>query len=244
MGLGGRCQDNLEWLAVYLIPLLAAVVGLAFTVVVAVQFASRRKPYQATWAAALAMFALAALFETFGQAAGWSDFTYKGYYLFGALLNVGWLGVGTLLLLAPVRVGQGAVIVMGLISVISLAAVLAANTDAGLLRAAVPARGAISVPAGLPALTNIGGSILLVGGAAWSAWQSHRAHAPKNRVLGTALLAAGAFIVAGGHSYAQTKGVYIAQPLSEALGILIMFGGYLQVEQRMFARSSSAPAAH
>ena len=228
----------------FIIPLVAAAGGLAFTVVVAVQFASRRKPYQATWAAALGMFALAALFETFGQAAGWSDFTYKGYYLFGALLNVGWLGVGTLLLLAPVRVGQGAVIVMGLISVISLAAVLAAHTDEGLLRAAVPARGAISVPQGLPALTNIGGSILLVGGAAWSAWRSYRAHAPRNRVLGTAMLAAGAFIVAGGHSYAQTKGVYIAQPLSEALGILVMFGGYLQIEQRLFAKSSSTSAAH
>jgi hypothetical protein len=59
-------------------------------------------------------------------------------------------------------------------------------------------------------------------------------------VLGLAVLAAGAFIVAGGHSYAQTKGVYIAQPLSEALGILAMFAGYLVVEARR-ATATSKP---
>jgi hypothetical protein len=51
-------------------------------------------------------------------------------------------------------------------------------------------------------------------------------------VLGLAILAAGAFIVAGGHSYAQSKGVYVAQPLSEAAGIIAMFGGFLVIEAR------------
>ena len=51
-------------------------------------------------------------------------------------------------------------------------------------------------------------------------------------MLGLAILAAGAFVVAGGHSYAQTKGVYVAQPLSEALGIVAMFTGYLVIEAR------------
>jgi hypothetical protein len=223
----------------FLVPLLAGVVGLSFAVVVAFQFTRRRKPYQAVWAAALGMFALAALFETLGTEAGWSDATYKGYYLFGGLLNVGWLGVGSVLLLSPGRVGQIAVIAMGVVSVVSVAAVAVSHTDASLLLAAVPAAGAISVPVGLPALTNIAGSLLLIGGAGWSAWKAYRGHAPANRVIGTALIAAGAFIVAGGHSYARTKGVYVLQPLSEALGIILMFGGYLEVEQRLFAKQAA-----
>ncbi len=89
--------------AVFLIPLTAAVVGAAFAVVVGRQYLTRRKPYQAIWALALAMFGVAAGFETVGQLAGWSDATYKGYYLFGGLLNVGWLGTGSLLLLVPPR---------------------------------------------------------------------------------------------------------------------------------------------
>ena len=222
----------------FVIPLISAVVGAAFAVVVARQYSARRKPYQAVWALALAMFGVAAAFEAAGQLAGWTDSTYKGYYLFGGLLNVGWLGIGSLLILTTPRVGRVAVIVMAVISLICVVAVLASHTNPTLLKAQVPARGAIDVPAVLPLITNLGGSLLLVGGAAWSAWKSARAGAPRNRVLGLAILAAGAFIVAGGHSYAQTKGVYVAQPLSEALGIVAMFAGYLIIE----ARRATAPS--
>lgn len=215
-----------------MIPLIAGAVGAAFAAVVARQYLTRRKPYQAIWALALAMFAAAALFETAGEAFGWTDATYKGYYLFGGLLNVGWLGLGSLLLMTSAKVGRIATIVMVMISLVGLFAVIAAHTDAGLLRAQVPARGAIDVPAVLPIVTNLGGSLLLIGGAAWSAWKAARAGAPRNRVIGLSIIAAGAFIVAGGHSYAQTKGVYFAQPVSEAVGIIALFAGYLVVESR------------
>jgi hypothetical protein len=218
---------------VFVIPLIAGAVGGAFAAVVARQYSSRRKPYQAVWAVALAMFAAAALFETAGQAFGWSDATYKGYYLFGGVLNVGWLGLGSLLLLIPTRAGRIATIAMVVVSIVGLLSVLVAHTNPELLRAQVPARGAIDVPAVLPIVTNLGGSLLLIGGAGWSAWKAARSGAPRNRVVGLAVLAAGAFIVAAGHSYAQTKGVYAAQPLSEALGIVSMFVGYLVVESRL-----------
>ena len=218
--------------AVFVIPLIAAVVGGVFAAVVARQYLRRRKSYQAVWALALAMFAVAALFETAGQAAGWSDATYKGYYLFGGVLNVGWLGLGSLLLIASARTGRIATVVMVLVSLVGVVLVEASHTDAALLRAQVPARGAIDVPAVLPLVTNLGGSLLLVGGAAWSAWRASRAGAAVNRVVGLAVLASGAFIVAGGHSYAQTKGVYAVQPASEALGIIAMFAGYLVIEMR------------
>ncbi len=142
----------------FVIPLIAAVVGAAFAMVVGRQYMARRKPYQAVWALALAMFGVAAAFETVGQLAGWSDATYKGYYLFGGLLNVGWLGIGSLLLMVPPRVGRVAVMVMVLISLICVVAVLLAHTDAALLKAQVPVRGAIDSPFVLPLITNVGGS--------------------------------------------------------------------------------------
>jgi hypothetical protein len=225
---------------VFVIPLIAGAVGGAFAAVVGRQYSSRRKPYQAIWAVALAMFAAAALFETAGEAFGWSDATYKGYYLFGGLLNVGWLGLGSLLLLTPPGAGRIATIAMVVVSIVALVSVLFAHTNPELLRAQVPARGAIDVPAILPIITNLGGSLLLIGGAAWSAWKAARSGAPRNRVVGLAVLASGAFIVAAGHSYAQTKGVYAAQPLSEALGIAAMFVGYLVVESRLPIRRASA----
>jgi len=224
---------------VFVIPLIAGAVGGAFAAVVGRQYLKRRKPYQAIWAVALAMFAAAALFETAGQAFGWSDGSYKGYYLFGGLLNVGWLGLGSLLLITSPRVGRIATIVMVVISVVCLFAVIAAHTNGSLLKAQVPPRGAIDVPSILPLITNLGGSLLLIGGAAWSAWRAARAGAPRSRVVGLAVLAAGAFIVAGGHSLAQTRGVYVAQPVSEALGIAAMFVGYLVIESRITQRRTT-----
>jgi hypothetical protein len=224
---------------VFVVPLIAGAVGGAFAAVVGRQYLSRRKQYQAVWAVALAMFAAAALFEAAGQAFGWSDGSYKGYYLFGGLLNVAWLGLGSLLLITSPRAGQIATFVMVLISVVGLLAVIAAHTDANLLKAQVPARGAIDVPAIFPLITNVGGSLLLIGGAAWSAWRAARAGAPRNRVAGLAVLAAGAFIVAAGHTFAQTRGVYVAQPISEALGIAAMFVGYLVIESRSAVRRTT-----
>ena len=224
---------------VFVVPLIAGAVGGAFAVVVGRQYLSRRKPYQAIWALALAMFAAAALFETAGQAFGWSDGTYKGYYLFGGLLNVGWLGIGSLLLLTSPRVGRAVIIVMVLISLVCLFAVITAHTNANLLKAQVPARGAIDVPWVLPLITNLGGSLLLIGGAAWSAWTAWRGGAPLHRVAGLAMLAAGALVVAAGHSLAQSRGVYVAQPLSEALGIGAMFVGYLVIEARLALRRTT-----
>src|SRR6202049_3651655 len=93
--------------AVFVFPLIAPVVGGAFAAVVGRQYLARRRSHQAIWALALAMFALAALFESAGQAFGWSDATYKGYYLFGGLLNVGWLGIGSRPLLTSARGGAG-----------------------------------------------------------------------------------------------------------------------------------------
>src|ERR1700694_6173576 len=98
---------------VFVIPLIAGAVGGASAAVVGRQYLSRRKRYQAIWSIALAMFGAAALFETSAQALGWSDGTYKGYYLFGGLLNVGWVGLGSLLLPTPPRVGRGATVALG-----------------------------------------------------------------------------------------------------------------------------------
>jgi hypothetical protein len=217
----------------FAMPLLAGLVGLAFGGVVLRQYADRRRPYQATWGGALLLFGAAALWEAAGIYAGWTPILYKGYYLLGGILNVGWLGAGTVYLLAPGRRGHLAALAMGIISVLAIPAVLVAPTDAHLLQAAVPGRGAIGAPATIfPPVTNTLGSILLIGGAAWSAYRAFRRRGPSTRVLGTALLAAGALIVAATHTLAQVRNLYAVQPVGEAIGILVMFAGYLAIESQ------------
>jgi hypothetical protein len=216
----------------FVIPLIAGLVGVVFGGLVLRQFLARRRPYQLAWAFALELFGWAALIEAAGILGGWNDGLYKMYYLLGGILNVGWLAIGEVYLLAGRRTGHLAAAVMGAISLAALVAVVLSHTDVRLLHDAVPGRGAISAPAApaFPLLTNLAGSVILIGGAAWSAWTGYRRSAPWSRVLGTALIAAGAFVVAGTHSAAQARGVYAVQPLGEAIGILVMFIGYLAVE--------------
>ena len=218
-----------------LVPLLAAVVGAAFAVQVLRQYLARHRPYQLVWASALAMFALAALFETAGVAGGWTAAIYKGYYLFGGLLNVGWLGVGTVYLLAPRRAADVSAALMAGYSVMAVLAVAVAHVNPTALHATFPTR-ASDVPVILPIISNVLGTVLLVGGAAWSAISALRRRSPASRVLGTSLIAAGALVVGADHSLAQSTGLIVLQPLSEMVGIAVMFAGYLAVEQRTSAR--------
>jgi len=215
------------------LPLLAGVVGLAFGAVVLKQYSERRRPYQAAWGAALLCFGAAALWEAAGIFGGWTPVLYKGYYLLGGILNVGWLGVGSLYVLAPRRWGHIGALVMAVITVLAVPAVVLSPTDAHLLTASVPGRGAIGAPATFfPPVTNSIGSLILIGGAAWAAYRSYRSHAGGSRVVGLALIAAGALVVAGTHTLAQVRNAYYVQPVGEAIGILVMFMGYLGVEAR------------
>lgn len=215
----------------FVFALVAAVVGLAFGAAVLLQFLSRRKPYQLIWAIALAMFGVAALCEAIGLAAGWSAGDYKAYYLFGALLNVGWLAVGEVYLLGSARAGRAAVIVMLIVTAVSVFRVVIATADPAQLHAQFPDdRKTLDVPAALPAVTNSLASVILIAGALWSAWRAYRRTAPAGIVVGTALIAVGAFIVAGFHGGAVVGHAPALRPISEAVGIAVMFLGYLAIE--------------
>jgi hypothetical protein len=84
----------------WLLPAVAAAASAAFAAAVLRQYAARRRPHQLAWGVALSMFALASLALTAGVAAGWTPLSFKLYYLFGAVLNVPWLALGTVELLA------------------------------------------------------------------------------------------------------------------------------------------------
>lgn len=208
---------------------IAALIGGAFGLAVLNQYRTRRKPYQLVWGAALLMFGIAALCEAIGLAAGWSAGDYKAYYLFGALLNVGWLAVGELYLLTPGRPATIGAVLMGLLTVVSVAAVLAAGTYPDRLQAQFPEK-ASTVPGVLPAVINSVGTVILVLGPLWSAWRAYRRTAPWGLVAGTALIAIGAFVVGGAHSIAVLFSLPAVRPVSEAIGIAVMFGGYLVLE--------------
>jgi N-terminal 7TM region of histidine kinase len=88
-----------------LLPSVTALVAFVMAVALFDQWRERRRSYQLAWAIGSLLFAVASAAEAIAAAAGWNVILFKTWYLAGAVMNVGWLGLGTALLLAKTRFG-------------------------------------------------------------------------------------------------------------------------------------------
>jgi hypothetical protein len=77
-----------------------------FSAVLFGQWRQRRKPYQLIWSAGLLWYALAAAADAAGQLLGWSEPTYRVWYLFGAVAAAAWLGLGEVYLFRTAAFGE------------------------------------------------------------------------------------------------------------------------------------------
>src|SRR5690349_8991593 len=94
--------------ALTLLPLSVAIVGAVFTGVLLNRYVNgKRRPHELVWGIAFLMFAVAAGSQVYADALGaWTTLSARIFYLFGAILNVGYLGLGTMYLLFSRRVAQ------------------------------------------------------------------------------------------------------------------------------------------
>jgi len=84
---------------------LTALLATTFALLLFNQYAARRTSYQLAWGIGASAFAVAAAAEGLAQVLGWSEPLYRLWYLTGAVWTAGWLGAGTILLLAKTRFG-------------------------------------------------------------------------------------------------------------------------------------------
>ena len=124
----------------WVLPAVATAASAAFAAAVLRQYGRRRRPYQLAWGVALTMFAVASLALTVGVAAGWSPLGFKAYYLFGAILNVPWLALGTVLLLGRAAAARAYLAVLAVFSAASPPAVTGARATSATLAALNTAR--------------------------------------------------------------------------------------------------------
>jgi hypothetical protein len=90
-----------------IIPGITALVALVLAVALADQWRSRRRAYQLVWALGMTFYGVAVACEAVAAAVGWSEPTYRLWYLTGAVWTAGWLGLGTAFLLGRTRFGFG-----------------------------------------------------------------------------------------------------------------------------------------
>lgn len=221
----------MNWLS-----LISTVVTLVFAGFVLYRYAYRGGAHLLLWGMGLVLYAIGT-FAEFYLALCWSAAWFHLWYLGGAMLTAAWLGQGTVYLLVrkpawvPARLRRprwrsvrftrsgGSLPPRWTAPRFPRPCLSACNTNRSCRRAA---RWPLTIP------FNIYGTIGLVGGAIYSAWLFWRKHVLRNRVIGNVLIAIGGLAPAFGGAFTR-----LGHPeflyLSELLGVIIMFGGFLLV---------------
>jgi hypothetical protein len=232
------------------IPLISTIISFIFAASVFNRYRLRKGTHLLYWGIGLVLYGLGTLSEVI-LAVSFSPLILRLWYLCGAMLTAAWLGQGTVFLLVR-KPGVARALAIGL-WVVSLAAVLLVvlaplSTSAAVYDVTQPASAQykeILSRSGwiilLTILLNIYGTITLVGGAIYSAYLFWRKRVMLNRVVGNILIAAGALMPATAGSFVRA-GLVDWLYISELLGVILMYIGFLQATASRPVEKQASPA--
>jgi hypothetical protein len=225
------------------ISILSTLITFIFAVAVFNRYHQRGGAHLLLWGIGLAFYGLGTLSEAIMLFA-FSGLTLKIWYFSGAMLTAAWLGQGSVHLL--VRKRGVALALTGVLAAVTLLAIILvlaapltpAAASYNLNRPVSAQYREILVRSGwitlLTILFNIYGTITLVGGALYSAFLFWRKKVLANRMIGNILIAAGALMPAMGGSLLKA-GMVDWLYLSEFLGVILMYVGFLQATAKQEA---------
>jgi hypothetical protein len=216
------------------------VVGLAFAAVVIsslfaqsmlVRYTANHLPQHRAWAIALAMFALASVALATGTSTGWDNGTFRVFYLLGAVVNVPWLAMGTVYLLASPTTARRVLWVLVLFTGFA-AGVLLSCPMHHVSGTAIPVGKDVfgALPRILAAVGSGVAAVVIIAGALLSAWRFLRdpGLADHGRLAGAnGLIALGTLILSSGGLVQGVVGHDEAFALSLAVGISVVYCGFV-----------------
>jgi hypothetical protein len=236
---------------VIVFPLIATLVSAIFAALLLLQYTRKRRVPQLAWGVSLAMFAVASIVVMYGTTQGWDATSYRIFYLFGAMLNVPWLALGSIALLNKRELTLPALVVVVVISVFGFFKVVSAHpceAVTGPNRTCVAAItqtpeaqifGRKDIPSGsvvwkkdssvrsLAIWYSTVGYIFVVGIAVLSSRPRKGVSPPPERVRANLLIAIGVTIVAIGSTALVKYGRGAAFSITLAIGVSVMFVGFL-----------------
>jgi hypothetical protein len=212
-------------------PAAACLISLVCALVIARDAVRRPRPDKLAWVIAFAVFAVAAGTEVTASLTDWTPTLARVYYLTGAVLIVGYLALGELYLLAGKHIARFAPGATLLVTAIAATLVFNAPVDEAMLAddgwEAITRGTALKV---LAISLNAGGTLIVVGGALYTAWRFRRLGIQRHRMIGCALIAAGTLVAASGGTLTRLghdEYLYIGI----ATGVAIIFAGYLETRR-------------
>lgn len=198
----------------------ATVVAFAFALATFERWVSGRRPQELAWAAALLLFTLGAASLWLGAALGWAPWSFRLFYLFGAIANVPVLALGSVYLVSR-RAGN---LVAGALAVgLGFAAGVMAITPVGAIVATELPQGSdvlVALPRILAAVCSAGGAVTVFAVAVWSIVR-------RRRVLGNALIALGTIILSTSGLLNSVLGEMDAFAVTLTVGVAVLFAGFL-----------------
>jgi hypothetical protein len=218
----------------------ATLVALAFALSTLDRWLRRRRPHELAWTVSLALFAVGSLALWWAESAGWSLGAFRVFYTAGAVLNVPWLALGTVYLLAGERVGHRVRWWLVFLSGLTVGVVGFAPTKTAIVPSEFPTGKDVFgvAPRVLAAVGSGVAALVIIVGAVWSAWRVWRGRnpslggqrivtAPRRLVLGNLLIAVGTIVLSGSGTLAGRLGKDRAFAVTLLLGIVILFIGFL-----------------
>ena len=226
----------------------ATLVSLAFALCTLDRYLARRRRHELVWTISLFLFAAGSLALWAAAALGWSEWTFKAFYLFGAILNVPFLALGTVYLLARrPTTGDRATAVVSLLAAFATGIVVATPLTNPIAADGFPRGSEVFGfwPRFLAAVGSGVAATVIVVGALLSAWRLGRAAlaarrsegavtpiargglSPGRLALANVIIATGTLILSAGGVSNSVLDAMDAFTVSLVLGISVIFAGFL-----------------
>ena len=201
---------------------VATLVSLAFAFSTFERWLARRRRHELAWSVALAMFSIGAGALWWGATAGWDPVSFRVFYLFGAVLNVPFLALGTVYLLGDQRRGDRWAVAVALAAAFAAGVVLSSPLTADVPADVLPRGSEVfgPLPRVLAAVASGAGATVVLAGAVWSAWRRRLVAANLVIALGVLTLSASGLL----NSVMDEMDGFA---VSLAVGIVILFAGFL-----------------
>lgn len=209
----------------------ATAISTLFAQATLVRYTRGRQPHQLAWTVALAMFALASIALALGVTTGWDDGTFRVFYLFGAILNVPWLALGTVYLLFGSAAGRRCQWALVLVSGLAAGVLISAPMTGVVGSADIPVGKEVFgvLPRVLAVIGSGVGATVIFAGALFSAVQfaRRRSVGDGRRAGANALIATGTLVLSSGGLIQGAVGHDEAFAASLTVGVSIIYVGFL-----------------
>ena len=225
----------------------ATLVATAFAIATFDRWQRRRRPHEGAWALSLVFFALGSFALWWAEARGWSLASFRLFFLAGAVLNVPWLALGTVYLLAGPRVGDRVRTWLIALSGAAAGVVFTAPASTSDLSGVELPKGSDLFGVAPRVFAAVGSgvaAIVIIGGAVWSIVRMLRGRQPatsgthrqvidvRRSASGNALIAIGTLVLSASGTFAGRLGADRAFAITLLAGIVVLFAGFLVASAR------------